>query len=222
MFESEAKWVVAALSDIDAQALSPLLNVGSSDRRFREEVQPWIQGSLFAPLEARGVRVVHSDLKQLDGVEVAGDLMDDAVFEKLKTFRFKSLLCNNVLEHVLDPKRFVQRCQALVEDGGYMIVTVPNSYPHHRDPIDTMFRPTPEEVAALFDDAEIVTSQIIEPASYRDDVKRRPWILLRHVVRAPFPFFGFERWKRSMKKLYWLVYNYRVTCVVLKLHGTRN
>jgi hypothetical protein len=203
VFEAEAKWVVGALSDIDAGALSPLLNVGSSDRRFREDIQPWIQESLFGPLERRGVRVVHSDLKQLEGVEVAGDLMDEAVFERLKGFGFKSLLCNNVLEHVLDPKGFVRRCSALVADGGYMIVTVPNSYPHHRDPIDTMFRPTPE------------------PASYRDDVRRRPWILLRHVFRAPFPFLGFTRWKRSMKKLYWLVYNYRVTCVVLKLSGTR-
>lgn len=217
MFEAEAKWVVRALSDIDTEALSPLLNVGSSDRRFREEIQPWIQASLFGPLEARGLRVVHSDLKQLDGVEVAGDLMDDAVFERLKAFEFKSLLCNNVLEHVLDPKGFVRRCQALVKDGGYVIVTVPNSYPHHRDPIDTMFRPTPEEVMALFQGAEIVRSEIIEPASYRDDVKRRPWIILRQVVRAPFPFFGFTRWKRSMKKLYWLIFNYRVTCVVLKL-----
>jgi hypothetical protein len=52
--------------------------------------------------------------------------------------------------------------------------------------------------------------------SYRDAVRERPWILLRHVWRFPVPFLSFERWKRSMARLYWLVAEYRITCAVFE------
>jgi hypothetical protein len=55
--------------------------------------------------------------------------------------------------------------------------------------------------------------------SYRDEVRRRPWILFRHITRFPFPFIGFKRWQRSMAKLYWLFHNYRVTAAVLRVES---
>ena len=64
--------------------------------------------------------------------------------------RYAALLCCNVLEHVRDPGEFARRCAMLVRPGGVIVVTVPRSYPHHADPIDTLYRPTPEEAAALF------------------------------------------------------------------------
>ena len=96
--------------------------------------------------------------------------------------------------------------------------TVPFSYPHHRDPIDTMFRPSPEALAALFRPAVMVRSEIIDVGgSYRGQVSGGPGILLRHVFRFPFPFIGFGGWKRSMRKLYWLFNNYRITGAVFKV-----
>ena len=53
--------------------------------------------------------------------------------------------------------------------------------------------------------------------SYRSQVKRRPWILLRHILRFPFPFIRFEGWKRSVGKLYWLAHNYAVTGAVFQV-----
>ncbi|MGE0746198.1 MAG: hypothetical protein AB7K86_13160 [Rhodospirillales bacterium] len=216
MFAQEAAWIAAALARLPAARLSPLLNLGSSDRAFREVQQPWIARELFAPLAARGVRVVHSDLKEGEGIDVSGDVFDDAVFQALKAQRFGALLCCNILEHVTGPEGLARRCEDLVATGGIIVVTVPRSYPHHRDPIDTMFRPAPAGVAALFARCRVIESAVIEPGSYRDEVRRRPWILLRHVFRAPFPFVGYPRWKLSMKKLYWLVHPYQVTCVVLE------
>ncbi len=94
---------------------------------------------------------------------------------------------------------------------------MPRSYPHHGDPIDTMFRPSPAEAAALFPTADIVAADILDvDQSYRDEVRRRPWILLRHVLRLPVPFLGIEKWARSMRKPYWLFHNYRVTALVLR------
>jgi SAM-dependent methyltransferase len=216
VFELEARWIAAALARLPPERLTPLLNLGSSDRRFREVEQPWVARELFAPLESRGVRIVHSDLKQGEGIDVSGDVFDETVFATLKAARFRALLCCNLLEHVPAPDRLAARCEDIVEPGGYIVVTVPHSYPHHRDPIDTMFRPSPAQVAALFPRCRAVDSAIIEPGSYRDDVRRRPWILFRHVFRAPFPFLGYERWRHSMRKLYWLAHPYQVSCVVFE------
>ena len=60
--------------------------------------------------------------------------------------------------------------------------------------------------------AKVIRGEIIDVGeSYRGQVRRRPWILFRPILRFPFPFIGFEGWKRSMRKLYWLFDNYRIT-----------
>ena len=79
-----------------------------------------------------------------------------------------------------------------------------------------MFRPTPEQVLQLAPHARLVESEILAAGYYWDDLKKRPWIILRQILRAPFPFLGWTRWKRSMKKLYWLIRPYLVTIAVLE------
>jgi len=94
---------------------------------------------------------------------------------------------------------------------------VPFSYPYHRDPIDTLYRPSPAELSELFGSARMLDGTILGAGvSYRNAVRERPWILLRHVWRFPVPFLSFERWKRSMLRLYWLVAEYRITCAVFE------
>ena len=64
-------------------------------------------------------------------------------------------------------------------------------------------------LAGLFRPATMLKGEIVDVGeSYRGQVRRRPWILFRHILRFPFPFIGFEGWKRSMAKLYWLAHNY--------------
>ncbi|HXJ01769.1 MAG TPA: hypothetical protein VNH44_11130, partial [Micropepsaceae bacterium] len=136
----------------------------------------------------------------------------DADLPRIRSYHPKSILCCNILEHVEDPKVLARRCAEIVGPGGLIFVTVPYSYPHHRDPIDTMFRPSPEALAQLFRPASMLRGEIIDVGeSYRGQVRRRPWILFRHISRFPFPFIGFKGWKRSMRKLYWLFNNYRIT-----------
>jgi hypothetical protein len=108
-------------------------------------------------------------------------------------------------------------CLDLLSIGGLIFVTVPLSYPYHRDPIDTMFRPSLAELTELFADARPLDGAILGTGeSYRDAVRERPWLLLRHVWRFPVPFLSFERWKRSMTRLYWLAAEYRITCAVFE------
>ena len=221
MFEAEARWLGRMLSEIATDELSPLLNIGSSTRTFREEEQPWTERELFAPLRRRGVKLVHLDTRDGDGIDIRADVLSDADLPRIRAVRAKSLLCCNILEHVPDPGALARRCLQLVEPGGFIFVTVPYSYPHHRDPIDTMFRPAPDAVAALFRPAVMRKGEILDVGeSYRGQVRRRPWILFRHILRFPFPFIGFVGWKRSMRKTYWLLHNYRITAAVFQAPAT--
>jgi hypothetical protein len=103
---------------------------------------------------------------------------------------------------VIDPDRLVRHCLDLVAAGGLLFVTVPFSYPYHRDPIDTMYRPNPAELAELLCGARVLDSTILGTGvSYRNAVRERPWLLLRHLWRLPIPFLSFEKWQRSMAPL---------------------
>lgn len=217
MFEAEACWLRRALDAFPAERLSPLLNLGSSSAVVREAVQPWIAAEVFCPLRRRGVETVHVDLRDAPGVDVRADLTDAADVCRLSRYRPKALLCCNLLEHVLEPERLARHCLELLPAGGLAFVTVPFSYPYHRDPIDTMYRPSPAELGRLFAGARLLDSTILGAGvSYRDAVRERPWILLRHLWRFPVPFLSFERWKRSMARLYWLAAEYRITCAVFE------
>ncbi len=217
MFEAEACWLRRALDAFAPERLSPALNLGSSSTAVREAVQPWIEGEVFCPLRSRGVEVIHVDMRGLPGVDVLADLTNASDVLRLRTLRPKALLCCNLLEHVLEPERLARHCLDLLPTGGLVFVTVPFSYPYHRDPIDTMYRPDPDELAELFTGARLLEGTILGAGvSYRDAVRERPWILLRHVCRFPVPFLSFERWKRSMARLYWLVAEYRITCAVFE------
>ncbi len=217
MFEAEARWLRGALDAFPPERLSPLLNLGSSDAMFRETIQPWIEAELFRPLRAREIDIAHVDLRDAPGVDVRADLMQAIDVERLRARRPRALLCCNLLEHVTAPDLLARHSLDLLDPGGLVFVTVPYSYPHHRDPIDTMYRPSPAELARLFAGARLREGAILDTGrSYRDDVRRRPWILLRHVVRFPVPFLSPAKWRRSMKKLYWLAAEYRITCAVFE------
>jgi hypothetical protein len=217
MFEAEARWLRGALDAFPPERLSPLLNLGSSSAAVRKSVQPWTDHELFRPLRHRGVEIVHVDMRQSAGVDVQVDLTDAVDVRRLAAFQSKALLCCNLLEHVPEPERLARNCLGLLPKGGLLFVTVPFSYPHHRDPIDTMYRPSPSELADLFAGARMLEGLILGAgASYRDAIRQRPWILLRHILRFPVPFLSFEKWKRSMARLYWLVAEYRISCAVFE------
>jgi SAM-dependent methyltransferase len=217
MFEAEARWLRCTLEAFPSERLSPVLNLGSSSAVVRQAAQPWIDAEVFCPLRNRGVETFHVDMRELPGVDIQADLTDAADVRRLSTLRPKALLCCNLLEHVLEPRCLAQHCLDLLPPGGLVFVTVPYSYPYHRDPIDTMYRPNPAELSELFADARLLDATILGAGvSYRDAVRERPWILSRHFFRFPAPFLSFEKWKRSMARLYWLVAEYQITCAVFE------
>lgn len=215
MMKCDAVWLNKALANIDAEALSPLINLGSSTRDFRTRVQPYIQDLVFGPLEARGVKVVHSDLKAGDGVDISGDIFDDAEFAKLKAVGARAVICTHMFEHIVDREELKRRILDMLPQGGLFFVTVPYSYHEHHDPIDTMYRPSPTELAQLFAGHRILEASELTGDTYWVQWRRRPFTMFfRHFFRFFIPFVNWTAWKRSMRKLYWLLNPYKVSAVV--------
>ena len=222
MFKVEAKWIARVLKDLPLDQASPCLDLGSSDLVYRTQFQPWIAQLVFDPLTDRGGKVIYSDLKQSAGVDLAADLMSDADFERIRATRPNTVLCCNILEHVADRIGFVQRLSELVPPGGHLILTAPRSYPYHEDPIDTGFRPTPQELAALFPDFQITEAHEFEAGSYRNQVAEAPlWLLPRHILRLFFPFINYKGWRQSAERFLYLFSPYRVSCLLLCKPNTR-
>jgi hypothetical protein len=190
MMRCDAKWLGKVLQNYSVEELSPIVNIGSSTRQFRTQVQPFIDELIFAPLATRGVQVIHSDIKDGDGIDISCDIFDDAGLAKLKALNPKALICTHMFEHVTDRELLAQRLLSLLPAGGLFFITVPMSYHYHADPVDTMFRPNPDELAQLFSGNSILQKEVLVGENYWAHVKKRPLTLFsRHFFRFFFPFF---------------------------------
>jgi hypothetical protein len=179
---------------------------------------------LFAPLAAAGVQVFHSDLKQAEGVDLAGDILDPAVRADLNARGFKALLCSNLLEHVRDRAAVAAACAEIVGPGGLILATVPSSFPYHADPIDTGYRPTPAELAAAFPGSTTLLAEELAGRTYAEDMKARGASLAGEIARTlGFALICFARPKSFAARAHrWLWYGrpYRVSIALVQVGET--
>jgi hypothetical protein len=155
-----------------------MLNVGSSTLAFRTQYQPWIDRHVFAPIRQRGGKVVHLDMKPDPGVDLVGDLADASFLGRLQAMSFRSVLCSNLLEHVTNREQIASILTDLVPAGGSIFLSCPYRFPYHPDPIDTMFRPTTEELAGLFPHSRVRQEAIVNCGILS-------WFIVRSVAATP-------------------------------------
>lgn len=154
----EAAWLGEHLQTFPDDDLSPILSIGSGTQAFRNTFQPWIDRDVYGPLESRQVAVLHHEMSPAPGVDITGDLGDERVRAQLRTLGVRCILCLNVFEHVSDRAGLAEALVAALPANGLAVVTVPRKFPYHPDPIDTMFRPSARELAALFNGVTVVDS----------------------------------------------------------------
>jgi SAM-dependent methyltransferase len=186
MLRAEAAWLARRLDALPADDLSPLLSIGSGHAELRA-TQPWLDRLVYEPLARRGVRVLHHELEPAPGVDVAGDLTDPALLERLAELELRAAMCCNVLEHVPRPAEVAAAIERVVPPGGYAFLTVPRRFPYHPGPIDTMLRPSPHDLRGLFPALEEVESAEIRCES-----------LLAYLLRSPTKWTSLARGARSL------------------------
>lgn len=217
----EADWVTEQFLGAGVEVEAPILNVGSSTEEFRRRKKPHIHDRMVAPLEAAGYRFVHFDMKAADGVDIVGDISDPSCREHLRGTGCGSIVCSNLLEHVNEPAQVAAWCVDLLPCGGDVFVTVPQSYPYHPDPIDTLFRPSPEAIAAVFPRATMVSGVTIEDGTLRDEIGGSATDLLRYLVEAVLRILAFPIRPRVARaqahRLLWFWRPYTVSAVHLRI-----
>ncbi|QEC69093.1 class I SAM-dependent methyltransferase [Panacibacter ginsenosidivorans] len=183
MFRQEAKWVGDLLKNIDTIRKPVIANIGSSTALFREALQPHIHEHIFKPLQQKGYPIYHVDVKEDNGVDMVADITQPT-FATQHTNAFDIVICTNMLEHVEDINAVVQNLYTACRNNGYLLITVPYKYKKHLDPIDNMFRPTPEEITALFKPGQVqqIAAQIIT-ITERSYYKKK---------RSHYPLWGYR------------------------------
>jgi SAM-dependent methyltransferase len=216
VLRKEAIWLGDQIYALDPDRVFPLCDVGSSTGDFRHDDQPWIDEHLFKPARTRGRTVRYADLKPAAGVDLVGDLTDPRFVQSLRRTGFRSILCANVLEHVPDPAAIAAALVSAVAPGGYVFVTCPYRFPIHPDPIDTGFRPSPDELSRLFPGTTVRSQAVVRDGSYLSMLRRNPARFLRKSARTAGPLTTSSSWQRIVHHVPWLFRQFQVSCVVLQ------
>ena len=112
-----------ALRELAPQLSGPLLDVGCGTQPYR---------ALFSAAQYTGL--------ELDTPENRAHKQADAFYDgerfPFPDASFEALLCNQVLEHVFEPARFLAECRRVLRDGGRLLLSVPFVWDEHEQPRD--------------------------------------------------------------------------------------
>ena len=219
MLPEEARWLRRHLSTLSPNELYPMCNLGSSTEHYRQVEQPYIDRYLFAPARGSNLKVIHVDAKPAAGVDIVGDLTDRTFLTRLARLNVRSVMCCNLLEHVTDRIIISDAILSILKPGGYVIATVPYSFPYHEDPIDTMYRPTVEDVVALFAGTSVHKAAVVRASRFAHEMNSNYRELCRIVARTAAPFHRPAAWRANLERLGTIIAGYKVTCVVLRKQG---
>ena len=216
MLREEAKWIGNTIIGVTPEG-GTVLNVGSATETYRSTGAPYQNEFIFHPLSNNGIKTIHTDIKEDEGVDIAGDLTDPGFLEKLQSLKVDVVLCSNLLEHIEDRQPI---CDALVKvtpQGGYLLITVPYRYPMHYDPIDTMFRPNIPKLHALFPGTELVKGEIVkDKRRYIDKMMNEKPLFLRLIFRSLLPFYKPKVWWNTVNYWPYLFTKFQTTCILLR------
>ena len=194
-----------------------VINIGAGNVTKQQKNKPWIKDCIFDVLTDQGSKIVHTDLFKFDGIDVTADFTEDTVNETFSAFHGPRLflLCN-VLEHIPTPliQKICDNVKKCLFHDDALVISVPFDYPFHADPIDTMFRPSPQDLAALFN-KKWEFSDVIEAGSYREELQEMHWSKALRKLTKPLWFLQSPtRYHENISRLKYLLKPYKVTIVM--------
>ncbi|MDP2620658.1 MAG: hypothetical protein Q8P46_10880 [Hyphomicrobiales bacterium] len=158
---NEAKRIETVLSLLTAEAIDPCLYVGSSAVNQPAADEPFVDQRLFAPLRARGVRVVYVETRKADGVDLVGDMLDESFQTELKKLRPRLILSPHLPERLSDLAEFAKACARIIEPEGFLLIVRPSFHRNPPDPAPTLYRPGIELMRRIFPDFQVLAQNIV-------------------------------------------------------------
>lgn len=210
MFVEEAEWIRARLAELPLPAGARVLDIGSSTLEYRTVHQPHISELIHRPLLSRGCRLTCGDLKQGDGVDLVVDLSRRDLPASTFAEPYDLVICSNILEHIEDRKTFIANVLRFCATPGFLLCTVPRTFPYHADPIDTMYRPSTGELAGFIlahaPGSIVANDEVrIDERAYYDF---RPGRILDYLL---------ARSLRMRLRWYVVPLRWKVSCVLMKI-----
>lgn len=214
MLKNEALWLGKQAEQIAAERLSPLLNLGSQSETY-QNVTPWIEHYFLGPLRERGVKIINADLQDAPGIDLVGDILDPQFVKEVSQFGFKSIVCCNLMEHVVDPTAVGCNITEMIPPGGFIFASCPRKFPYHPDPIDTGFRPTPKDLAALFPKTTLVADSTVVCETGWEYLAQGPRTRLVKIARLALPFIRPKGWMNTARVTSWALKRFSASCALL-------
>jgi len=216
MLVEEAKWIREQLINSFKKEDFPILNLGSSTEEFRTKSQKHIQNEIFSYLEKNNFKVIHCDIKKSNGIDIVGDINNKKFREKIKKLNIKSVICSNLLEHVSNPLEICKSINEILPKNGKLILTTPYQFPFHKDPIDTMFRPTINDLKVMFKEFDMISEKlVVSKNNFFKILKSNKKYFFLMILRWLIPFYKFSEWKLFVKDLFEMNKNFSASCVLL-------
>jgi hypothetical protein len=191
------------------------VNLGSGNVKQLLKIKPWVHENIFDPLNFLGIQVVNVDAKNFPGVDIVKDLSLPSGLDFIKDFSGPRLLIlANVLEHIPASVRhdFLKKIYNNMQLGDSLIITVPNDYPYHADPIDTMYRPLPNELVKLIP-LDWKDMYLIDAGSYREEFLEMSLLKrIRKLLKVFLPFQKLSKWLECHRLIY-LFKSYKISIV---------
>jgi hypothetical protein len=214
---SEARYIETELLPLLPEGGGRCVMVGSSSIESIRQ-RPHL-ARLLAAIEHAGFAITNVDLKDSPNVDIVGDIGEPEVQQQIRALHPTVVMAANLLEHVTDPTALAGRIEELVDPGGYVLCTVPRSYPYHPDPLDNLYRPSPEDLTALFASCTLLAGRVVEAGRFLDlreppgSTGRRLKSYVRCVVLG-------ERSRRGVRHAarhrWWIRRPYTVSCCLLR------
>jgi hypothetical protein len=222
MRPAEAKYIGTLINMFDKQEISPCINVGSGSLGHRQSADK-VQEYVFDVLDGKGVSIYHVDLKQEEGVDIVGDIFNADIQKQLKALKPKLVLCCNMLEHVEKPRLLANICSGILSAQAKIIVSAPFSYPYHPDPIDTMYRPSPEEICELFPSLQVIAKDLITDISgaqtlikYHKKSEIAFFLLKSVLLFFPLGILNTKSFYTQYHRFFWMFRPYKISCCLLE------
>ena len=192
-----------------------IINLGSGNVKQLKKTKPWVSKNVFDLFKKQKAKILHVDAENFPGVDIVQDLSEPnslAFCDSLKGS--KLFILANVLEHI--PKKahaeFLKKIYSKMNSKDGLIITVPYDYPYHADPIDTMYRPSPNELKKLLP-LTWLKGEIISAGSYKDEFRRMNILKkIRNLLKPLWIFQKPSKWLEN-HRLFYLFKPYQITIV---------
>ena len=152
-----------------------IINLGCGDIKNFLKSKPYVKKNVFDPLKKQGAVIINVDSYHYPNIDFVLDLTKLINFDFLKKTKSPRLyILANVLEHIPSEKRLVaiKNIYNNMKKNDSIIITVPHQYPYHPCPIDTLYRPLPNDIKKLLPFINWKSLFLVNSGSYKDEFKK--------------------------------------------------